>query len=214
MKSTKTLGHCQCCGREQAVLASGNMSKHGYEVINSGHGGWFNGVCTGDHFNPMEIDRTQTDLIVRQVLREVADLNKNADDYESGKKIVSAVSIGRRMLNGKRVEMFIPFLVASSYYQDRETETVVYNLRSKAKQGKQWSEQMTVIVNKYHGADLKTVVKAEPAAQIQKGEKRVSKSGKIMIAKYQDGARVYFSMEQGGFAGWLGSRAWRSLASV
>lgn len=64
-KSTKIQlrGNCPCCGRDQAVLASGRMSKHGYTVEQ----GWFQGVCSGDSHAPMQKDRVVTDRIIAQV---------------------------------------------------------------------------------------------------------------------------------------------------
>ena len=59
--ATQTRGHCQLCGRQQAVR--GGMSAHGYTVAN----GWFQGVCQGHHHKPLETDRSITDQMVIDV---------------------------------------------------------------------------------------------------------------------------------------------------
>src|SRR5271166_12856 len=56
-------GHCQVCGRIQVVLPSGNIAKHGYRVAGF-H--FFNGVCYGSEFEPLQLSREECDSIVRQ----------------------------------------------------------------------------------------------------------------------------------------------------
>ena len=62
MKDNQIRGHCQCCGNQQAVV-SGHMSKHGYTVEH----GWFQGVCTGESYKPIELERTVTNKIMAAV---------------------------------------------------------------------------------------------------------------------------------------------------
>src|SRR4051812_29014333 len=77
-------GHCQCCGRLQAVPGS-SMSKHGYEVKSRGQGGWFSGICQGERFAPIERERAQADAIVAAVRKECSELRARAAALRNGK---------------------------------------------------------------------------------------------------------------------------------
>ena len=67
-KATHT-GHCQACGRLQAVNPStGKLAKHGYTV----DFGFFNGTCAGSDHAPLEHDTALNIQIVKQ-LRDWAD---------------------------------------------------------------------------------------------------------------------------------------------
>lgn len=63
-------GTCQCCGRVQAVLPTGKMTKHGYTVKNGG----FNGICYGEDYPPMEKSIEQTTRIIEQIQTDVEKL--------------------------------------------------------------------------------------------------------------------------------------------
>lgn len=59
MKSVHThRGHCQACGRVQAVDNDRTLiAKHGYSVER----GYFHGVCAGSDHKPLELERSLTD---------------------------------------------------------------------------------------------------------------------------------------------------------
>jgi hypothetical protein len=65
MKTTHThRGHCQACGRVQAVDTANNLlAKHGYTV----DFGYFDGVCTGSDRQPLEVDKSFTEATIVRV---------------------------------------------------------------------------------------------------------------------------------------------------
>ncbi len=67
MKTTHThRGHCQACGRVQAVDTANNLlAKHGYTV----DFGYFDGVCTGSDRQPLEVDKS----FAKQTIVELTD---------------------------------------------------------------------------------------------------------------------------------------------
>lgn len=70
-------GHCQVCGREQAVdNKTGTLAKHGYTVEH----GFFEGECPGSHNLPLEHDHTMTDNIIDDLTRQADRIQKQIDD--------------------------------------------------------------------------------------------------------------------------------------
>ncbi len=65
MKTTHThRGHCQACGRVQAVDTANNLiAKHGYTV----DFGYFDGVCTGSDRQPLEVDKSFTEATIVRI---------------------------------------------------------------------------------------------------------------------------------------------------
>ena len=62
-------GTCQSWGREQADTRSG-LAKHGYNV----EWGFFSGVCSGAHHQPLELDRSRLDWTCEQLAENAAKL--------------------------------------------------------------------------------------------------------------------------------------------
>ena len=65
MKTTHThRGHCQACGRVQAVDTANNLlAKHGYTV----DFGYFDGVCTGSDRKPLEVDKSFSEATIVKI---------------------------------------------------------------------------------------------------------------------------------------------------
>lgn len=211
----KTIGNCQCCGRSQAVVGGGLMSKHGYTV----KGGWFEGVCSGDRYSPMQVSRVHTDEIVAQVLEDVEGLKQDVEALKTGKKFPSMVEVGSKKYlgNGKWSDNLVPFEEAPSYAQRNGVESAIYRLESRIRAGESFATSMTALVNRVHGTPLVQEKKPEVAAKILSGEKRVSEGGSVLTARYQEAARVYWSRPSTDgrtASGWMGSRAWRALSLV
>lgn len=88
-------GHCQVCGRTQAVNSkTGRLAKHGYTV----DWGFFNGVCHGSGNLPLEVDTTVTKTTIEKLTKEsdrllaltVSDINEviiSVYDKNRGKSI-------------------------------------------------------------------------------------------------------------------------------
>lgn len=205
-KQVQFRGHCQCCGRQQAV-PNGRMSNHGYVVRD----GWFQGVCDGHRFEPMEQDRKVADEIVAQVRRGAAALEVEAADLESGKVAPSEIKDPHGYM--KNEPKMIPWVEAPEWMQRDAVKSLVFGKRRRAKIGYDFANMLEKIANDRNGKPLIEAVKPEPTARIEKGEKRVNEGGRVLIAEYQDGARVYWK-DARGYGAWMGSKRWRSLAKV
>lgn len=146
-------GNCQCCGRQQAVLASGRMAKHGYTVEQ----GWFSGVCPGQHYSPMQRDRTQTDAVVAKILDEAAALLLQAEGLRSGLIKPTMASTGRMVQSqtkrGWEVEK-VAFYQASPHYQKEAITSAIYAAESRARHGKEFAHGLRELADKCHGQPL------------------------------------------------------------
>lgn len=213
-KEIQLRGNCQCCGREQAVV-SGLMSKHGYTVQN----GWFSGVCSGNHYQPMQFSRVETDRMVADIRAEIPKLLALADQYESGALVPEFVT--KSVLNAdlrKWVDVKIAFVEATLLEQSRAVSQIVWGYKNRANAGKSFADQMESIANKVHGTPLIEVAKKE-VEPIRVGDKKTNlESGAIYSCFKIDGVRVYWSATRASdgkeIRSWMGSQAWRKLATV
>jgi hypothetical protein len=212
MKALQLRGHCQQCGAEQAV--NGTMSKHGYTVKN----GWFQGICYGHNFAPIENDRAEADATISRVNEEVAALEVDLQKMRDGKIVPKTIKTNRgEWVNGKFVSIVIAFSDATAYEQRNAVETMIYQTESRIRAGKSFAVSFLALVDKYHGQPLIEVKKPEAAPRIQAGEVRVDANGTVKTATIQDGARVYFNYTNSvgkTFKGWIGSRVWRQYKLV
>lgn len=207
MNKTQTRGNCPCCGREQAVLASGRMSKHGYTVEH----GWFNGVCLGDRHAPMQVQREVTDQIVFKVRHEVKDLEARASDLRSGRATLGLVKKPGVYTRRDEEPVMVQWKDLPEYSRAEVLRNTVYNIEARARAGTSFANDLEALVNRVHGQPL-TVVELEAApAPIQTGDRRLSPSGVVLIASYAEKGRVYFKTTEGR-KGWYGVQAWRKLA--
>jgi hypothetical protein len=215
-------GHCQCCGRLQAVT-SNRMSKHGYTVEKTGMGyGWFRGVCSGHSFAPLQHDRQQADSIVASVRLQVVKLRQEADALEAGTKTLNMVEdprvVSRRLRNEPAT--MVAWKELPSYYADQILASDVWNRRQRADAGEAFANDLEALANKVHGTCLLEVERVQPAAPILVGERRELNTASIpkTVAKVTrvDRARVYWVAEGelAGRRGWTGTQAWRKLTQV
>lgn len=210
--ATQTRGHCQLCGRQQAVR--GGMSAHGYTVAN----GWFQGVCQGHHHKPLETDRSITDQMVIDVTAQASALRIKADETLLGQHDPVEYDTGRRtFLDGKRTPIMAQFADAGEYRQQEIRKQTAWSLTSRAKAGEDFAKFMGALADKVHGQPLAIVAKPQPAERIQAGEKRIDAKGRVLTAKYQDGQRLHytFTRESGAvLTTWMSPRSWRMLQAV
>lgn len=206
MKATQIRGTCQCCGRQQAVV-NGKMSKHGYTVKM----GWFSGVCTGQHYVPMQVSREVADKIVAEIRAEIPQLLAKADQVKAGE--IKPVSIMRSVSFKEKVE--VAFADATSMEQRHALHAMEWNLRLRAKAGEDFSKMLEETANKVHGTALTEVSKKEPAMFIMPRDQKTG-HGMTYTCTSVEGARVYYKVQKGEtfFKGWMGSQAWRKMASV
>lgn len=206
MNKTQTRGNCPCCGREQAVLASGRMSKHGYTVQD----GWFNGVCSGDRHAPMQVQREVTDQIVAQVREEVKELEAHAADLRTGRKTLGLVRKPGMYVRRGEEPVMVEWKDLPEYSRAEVLRNTVHNIEARARVGTSFANDMELLVDVVHGQPLKVVELEAAPAPIQTGDRRLSPSGVTMIASYAEKGRVYFKTAEGR-KGWYGIQAWRKL---
>lgn len=213
-KEIQIRGNCQCCGREQAVVG-GLMSKHGYTVQN----GWFQGVCSGNHYQPMQVSRKETDSIVAEIRAEIPKLLELADQYESGIKTPEFVN--KKVLSmelRKWIEVKVPFAEAGIVDQKSTVSQIVWGYKNRANAGKSFADELESIANKVHGTPLLEVAKKEIVAICVGDKKKSQETGSIYTCFKIDGARVYWSATRASdgkeMRSWMGSQAWRKLETV
>jgi hypothetical protein len=206
MANTQARGNCQHCGREQAVMKSGLMAKHGYTVEN----GWFQGACTGSNFAPMQQDRDATAAICVEIQGGVDALR------EQVAKLLSGKAKPKFSYNYKTGKADVPFAEADEYDQKTSVERMIRETNYRAKTGEIMIKFLTETAEQVHGQPLREVEKAAAPELIRVGDKRLCR-GLVATCTDNAGARIYYSYtrENGStFKGWIGARAWRALAKV
>jgi hypothetical protein len=209
---TQKRGHCQRCGRQQAVRHG--ISAHGYTVAN----GWFQGVCQGHRYVPLEESRATTDRMIAEILADSSALRIKADETLAGQHDPVEYDTGRRQrIDGKGVPVMELFAEASEYKQQDIRTRLAWNMTMRAKTGEDFAKYMGELADKVHGTELVVVVKPVPAERIQAGEKRVNDKGLVMTAVRQDGQRLHFKFERADgkvYTSWMSPRSWRTLQTA
>ena len=199
-------GNCQCCGHQQAVV-SGTMSKHGYTVEH----GWFSGVCSGRNYAPLQVSRERTDNIVAQVRAEVPELIAQADKVKAGEITPATIKIRK---GGEKME--VAYADAMPHQQSQARDSMEWSLRNRARAGADFADMMEKLANEIHGTALIEVAKKEAPAFIMPRDQKVDAQGFTCTCTSVDGARVYYKYEKNGsvYKTWMGSQAWRKMATV
>ncbi|BAU40183.1 hypothetical protein [Ralstonia phage RSP15] len=196
-------GNCQVCGRQHAVV-KGVMAKHGYKVQH----GYFNGVCSGQHYRPLQHDRSVTDFNVREWKAKAEALRASAQDFRDGKVFPEVAKSAAHY----KAPM-VPFNQAQPYFQKQAVEHMIFSLLGEARFLEGHAKMMGEFADQIFGTDLIKVAKKDAPEAIQEGEKRVLGNGKIATVYSVDGARVRWKTEDG-FKSWTGSAAWRKYEKV
>lgn len=205
MEKTQTRGECQCCGRDQAVVR-GRMSKHGYNVEH----GYFAGVCQGDGFRPIQVERTQADAIVVAVRADADRLDALALTLRARRADPVKVEKPDEWVRQGQAPTMVVFAELPAHAQARIIESLAWGAERQAKSARQFADFLAAQADKFHGTELRVVALPAPPARIQGGERRVSARG-VLVAQYQDGGRVYWRPEAGGRTSWMGTQSWRGL---
>lgn len=207
---TQLRGNCQCCGRDQAAT-SGRIAQHGYTVEN----GWFQGVCSGHQFPPLQLDRSQTDRMVEEVLKEAAALEVRADRWEAGDHPADFNVDKPNSFSPRRGQPREQVLFSSlgKWHQIDVLKSIVWNMRNRAAAGRGFAKQLTDLANAVHGQPLREVVVEASAAPIPSGERRQAPNGQVLTVRYTERGRVYWKNERG-FGSWTGVAAWRKYPTV
>jgi hypothetical protein len=209
--ATQTRGHCQCCGRQQAVR--GGIAAHGYTVAN----GWFQGVCQGHRYAPLEKRRDETDSMIAEVLKQAAALRIKADETLAGQHDPVEYEVRRVYVGSKLTPVMALFTEASEYKQQSIREHLAHVMNYRAKAGEDFAETMGKLADKVHGTELLVVAKPVAAERIQAGDKRVNNNGTVLTAVRQDGQRLYytFTRESGAvLKAYTSPRAWRMMQAA
>ena len=201
-------GHCQQCGRQQAVV-SGSMSKHGYTVKQ----GWFSGVCQGERYQPVERSREHADDLVLKIRAECDDLVDLAAKLKNGTAFPRFAKSGEKVPQEGKARWQLddemnPFAQAEAHYQREAVSTAAYHAENRARMGFSFSGQLEVVANTYHGQPLAEVKVDAGPVPIQSGERRVSAGGRVLTVSYCDRGRVNWKDEKG-YKGWTGSQSFR-----
>ena len=200
---TQQRGHCQCCGGEWAVpVKTGCMSKHGYQIKN----GWFEGPCQGEHYRPIEQDRTVADTIVAQVRKDVAALRKRARDLRNGTIVPDTAK--EEPWSWSRAKE-IPLSQASEWEQKRAIESEIHHCELRADIGKSFANQIESIANTFYGKPLRTVAVDPPPAPIRLGEQRVLPAGLVTAVRIDQGSVICH--DDSGRKKRISTRQWRTL---
>ena len=91
MKTTHThRGHCQACGRVQAVDTANNLlAKHGYTV----DFGYFDGICKGSDRKPLEVDKSFSEATIVRIFEWIDGQKVLLQEAIEGKKTFSHYSL-------------------------------------------------------------------------------------------------------------------------
>lgn len=213
MTKTQLRGHCQCCGREQAVTR-GSMAHHGYTVQD----GYFSGKCQGHKYAPIEQKRDIADMLIAQVTADAIKFRAQAEALKAGTLKPQLAKSGNRLqetIKGrvKFVDHYCPFDEAPAHFQAEEIRSDIWRTEQRARAAESWADSMTRIVNEYHGQQMRVVVVVEPEALVP-GEQRIDANGRTLTYSYTRAARVHWKLtkEDGRtFNGWTGVQAWRKM---
>ena len=199
---TQLRGNCQCCGRDQAVLATtGTLAKHGYTV----KGGWFLGVCSGHNYRPMQEDISVTRDIVATVRTDVAKLLEYAADLKSGKSHPPTCKTSHAP--GAQP---VAFAEAPAWAQRDAISSAIYATENRARAGEHFATELETMANAMHGKPLREKKVSAAPAPILAGERRISTKRGVLTATSVVGACVSWRDERG-LKSRMSSRAWRAL---
>lgn len=150
---TQQRGNCQCCGRDQAI--NHTVAKHGYEVKNRGQGGYFRGVCSGHNYEPMQVKRDITDVVISGCRADAERLDERVAGLRSGKLTPDYV---RGHYNPKTREYDQLLFEDGSPSQKREAIVgEVYRCESRARAARSAADDLEKLVNEVHGQPLRIV---------------------------------------------------------
>lgn len=153
-------GHCPMCGRQQAVR-NGFMSKHGYRVDH----GWFEGVCPGQNFQPLEANRTGADKAYAQIEDDCDGMNNKAVELRTGRAHPQTGKGGPRMKlvsnDGRNRQYWdretMPWDQLSDSEKRQTVDIAAHSLEQRATTGLRFVFDMRVLADAVHGRPLDEV---------------------------------------------------------
>jgi hypothetical protein len=188
------------------------MSQHGYTVDH----GWFNGVCSGAAYAPIEKSRRKADAIVAEVRADVVVLLERAAQFRAGSITPSVVETDRWDHKG-RCPLTIPWADADDYQRRDGVRRAIERTVRRAEMGTRFADQLAALVERVHGQPLLEVKVEAGPAPICYGERRsvVRNDGELRVvtATRIERGRVYWKDDRG-YKGWDGFASWRKLALI
>jgi hypothetical protein len=207
---TQTRGHCQRCGRVQAVTAHGQLAKHGYTVKDRGSYGYFAGTCSGSGFQPIEVSRILADSLVVQAHQDAVAHTDNARALKAG--TAHPLQVQGNWDFVKREYAMIPFADADEYRQKEAIRSAIFREEQRASMAAEWAARHAALILRVHGQALQVVAKSDGPAPIAFDEKRVSKRG-VLTVRYVHRGDVRFNTAEGK-QGSMSTRSWRLLPLI
>lgn len=153
-------GHCQACGRQQAVTR-GRVAKHAYTVK---HYHFFNGVCFGAGHPPLEFERMVTDDIVARVRAELDEVRVQLAQLRDG-TLVPRLADGRERnpdywkLREERYKQ-IPFETADPEAQKAAVKKAINIAEERIKSGEYLITELLILIDEVY-------VKRRPLTKVQ-----------------------------------------------
>lgn len=204
-------GHCQCCGREQAVTATeGGMAHHGYEVRDRGHGGYFSGPCSGHQHPPIEHDTTVARNVIAATREAATRHDALAQEFRDKKRLPKTIQTGARRWDassGRQVNVEIPFEEGNEYQQYSTVRAAIQEQVSIAGSCRAFADRLEAIVKTRAGQPLIRVEITKPVA-ISLGERRILKDGIATVTGFR-GGNVRWTRDTDQFKGATSMRTWR-----
>lgn len=120
MKNTHThKGHCQVCGRVQAVSTNDNlMAKHGYDV----QFGFFNGTCIGSDKKPLEVSKRISEVTISNMKNAIEEKREEIETFTDVTQV--PVVFTTRNMWGKEISKVIKQIGLSSNTKLKDYEEV------------------------------------------------------------------------------------------
>lgn len=161
-------GNCQVCGRLQA--ADPRLSKHGYTVEN----GWFNGVCPGAGFDPIQASRGLLDRIMVDILRDCDQIEAHALKIEQGKYTPETIVVQEyrkaTRWSDEQPEVRKGWADADEDDRDRWKRIAIIGGRQRAKGGRDHVAMMRELADRVHGQPrVEVKVRTTPLVHLRHG---------------------------------------------
>ena len=211
MKAATHNGHCQVCGRLQALppnaAGRGLLSLHGYTVKDFG---FFNGVCGGARHLPLQQERTIADRIIAQLRDYAAREERAAEDLKNGVTDPKRAKSGKRVLeivtsNGRQRKQwsdeYVDYADAPAFHQQAARDGLIFKHEREARNARIFAKDLKALADKIHGTAL-IPVEPESGSRVAKaGDKIRMNDLEVELVK-----RIYIEprgFSRRGSQGWL-----------
>ena len=154
-------GHCQRCGRIQAVqVKNGVLAKHGYVVAGFG---FFNGVCGGSGSAPLEQAKGYAIEIIAELGQYAAEQEKHGELLKVGKLFPRVAPKlerygnevrERRPGSSKSWPVFVEWAEANEQERRKAVERAIWQAEGNSRQAISHARELSKLVSEVHGKPL------------------------------------------------------------